>query len=521
MFAGIGWNPNKKTTEMKILSSESIRELDTATCEAQKISTIDLMERAAQAVSCEIISRFLPGQRIVVMAGPGNNGGDALAVARMLFEQGYKKVEVFLFNVSGKLSHDCDEERKKLITIDGIDFTEVTREFNPPYLGKGDVVIDGLFGSGLSKPMMGGFVAVARYINESGAYVISIDLPSGLFGEWNAQANRRDMIHANLTLAFQIPRLSFFFEENHEILGDWMLLDIDLDEGKMKDLRADYILVENNNVRPLLRPRNPFSAKRDYGSVLLFAGSTGMVGASVMASRTALKSGAGLATVHGPRGALGIVQTAAPEVMFEPDRNEHIISDMSVHYSHQAVVAGPGIGTHDLTINALESLLRNVPNTLLLDADALNCIAKRPTLLTMLPPKTVITPHVGEFDRLFGEHSSSEERLHTAIEMARQYNIVIVLKGHYTMTVRPTGRVCINSTGNPGMATAGAGDVLTGVIGAFLAQGYAPEHAATIGVYVHGLAGDMAAEEIGEFGVTASDIADRIGRAIREVMAKN
>lgn len=507
---------------MKILSSQAIRDLDMATCHAQGISTIDLMERAASAVSVEIISRFLPSRRIVVMAGPGNNGGDALAVARMLYEQGYKNLEVYLFNVGGKLSHDCNEERNKLLTIDGLNFTEVSKEFNPPVLGENDVVIDGLFGSGLKGPMMGGFVAVARYINESGAYVISIDLPSGLYGEWNewsSQVNRRDMIHADLTLAFQVPRLSFFFEENYDILGEWKLLDIDLDETKIKELPADYFWVEPRNIRPLLKARHPFTAKRDYGSALFFAGSTGLVGASILCSKAALKTGAGLVSVHGPRGALNIVQTAAPEVMFEPDRNEHFITDMTVHHGHQAVIAGPGIGANEQTVSALENLLKNVPNALLLDADALNCIAKRPALLTMLPPKTVITPHAGEFDRLFGEHTSSEDRLKTAVEMARRYKIVIVLKGHYTMVVRPsTGRITINSTGNPGMATAGSGDVLTGIIGAFLAQGYTPEHAATAGVYIHGLAGDIAAEELGEFGITASDISDRVGRAIKMVM---
>lgn len=503
---------------MKIFTSQAIQEIDGATCEAQRISSIDLMERAASAVSCELVSRFLPSQRFVVMAGPGNNGGDALAVARMLIEQGYRKVEVFLFNVSGKLSHDCDEERKKLITIDGVDFTEVTREFSPPFLCEKDVVIDGLFGSGLNQPLMGGFVSVARYINESGAYVVSIDLPSGLFGEWNSHINRRDMVHANLTLAFQMPRLSFFFEENNDVLGEWKLLDIDLDETKIKETASDYILVEARNIRPLLHKRLPFTGKRDYGSALIFAGSTGMMGAAVMCARAVLKSGAGLATVHGAAGGLPILQTAVPEAMFEPDRNEHFITDMTVHHVHQAVAAGPGIGTNDQTLSALEKLLKTGVTPLVLDADALNCISRQPDLLDLLPTKTIITPHIGEFDRLFGEQRSSEDRLKTAIEMARKYNIIIVLKGHYTATVRPTGRVYINPTGNPGMATAGSGDVLTGVITAFLAQGYRPEHAATIGVYVHGLAGDLAAEDIGEFGLTAGDIASYVGRAIRKII---
>lgn len=503
---------------MKILSSDAIKAIDTATCEKQEISSIELMERAASQVSCELISRFLPSQRFVIMAGPGNNGGDALAVARMLIEQGYRRVEVFLFNVTGKLSHDCDEERKKLITIDGVDFVEVNREFNPPYLSKNDVVVDGLFGSGLNQPLQGGFVSVARYINESGAYVVSIDLPSGLFGEWNSDINPRDIVHADLTLAFQLPRLSFFFKENHDILGEWKLIDIDLDETKIKETQTNYYVIDRRNVAPLLRRRDPFTGKRDYGSALIFAGMTGMTGAAVLCARATLKSGAGLVTVHSAHGGLNIVQTAVPAAMFEPDRNEHVISDMRVHHNHQAIAAGPGIGTREQTSTALNDLLQHATCPLVLDADALNCIAQHPAMLALIPPKTIITPHIGEFDRLFGEHHSSEERLKTAIDMSRQYNIIIVLKGHYTAVVRPTGRVYFNTTGNAGMATAGAGDVLTGVITAFLAQGYNPEYAATIGVYLHGLAGDLAADEIGEFGLTAPDIADYMGRAIRETI---
>ena len=503
---------------MKIFNSEKLREIDKATCEAQQVDSVELMERAASAVSYEIISRFLPGQRIVVVAGPGNNGGDALAVARMLIEQGYRKVEVFLFNVTGRLSHDCEVERKRLIAPDAVDFTEIEREFNPPYLSEDDVVIDGLFGSGLNKPLQGGFRAVARLINESGAYVVSIDVPSGLFGEWNDNVVLRDVVHADLTLTFQTPRLSFFFEDNEQCVGEWKILDIDLDEATIRKTQADFTLVEARNVRPLLRPRRNFTGKRDYGSALVMAGSLGMMGAAVMCARAALRCGAGLATVHSARCGMPVIQTAVPEAMFEPDSSENFISDMSVHHNHQVVMAGPGIGTREKTANALADLLKKVKSPLVLDADALNCIAQHPEMLPLLPPQTVITPHQGEFDRLFGEQQTAEQRLKKAIEMAQYYNIIIVLKSHHTAIVRPTGRVYFNSSGNPGMATAGAGDVLTGVIGAFIAQGYRPDLAAPIGVYIHGLAGDLAASEIGQFGVIASDISDHLGRAINKVI---
>ncbi len=503
---------------MKIFDSDVIKDIDRATCEAQKIDSVELMERAAGAVSCEIISRFLPSQRIVVIAGPGNNGGDALAVARMLIEQGYKRVEVFLFNVHNKLSHDCEEQRNRLIGMDEVDFTEVTRDFTPPYLCEGDVVLDGLFGAGLREPLQGGFMSLVRYINESKAYTISIDIPSGLFGEWNVNTSRRDVIHASLTLAISFPRISFFFEENADVIGEWKLLDIELDQAKILSTPTSYFVAERKNVSHVLKPRPLFAGKRDFGSCMIMAGSMGMMGAAVMCARAALRTGAGLVTVHSARCGMDIVQQSVCEAMFEPDKNERVITDMRLHHRHKGVAAGPGIGTYDETINALEGLLKNVGEAMVLDADALNCIAKRTSLLTMVPAMSVITPHKGEFDRLFGEHSTDEERLRKAVDMAQYYNIIIVLKGHYTAVVRPDGKVYFNSTGNPGMATAGSGDVLTGVITSLMAQGYKPELAATVGVFIHGLAGDMAAEDLGEYGMTASDIIERIPLAIKEVM---
>lgn len=505
---------------MKIFSSELLKEIDKATCESQGISSLDLMERAASAVCCEIVSRFEPTQRIVVFAGPRNNGGDALAVARLLFEQGYRHLEVFLFNVMGKLSADCNAEKDRLLEIEGLDFTEVVLDFQPPYLGPGDVVIDGLFGSGLKGVLQKGFLMLVKYINDSGAYVVSIDVPSGLGGEWNDGISRHDMVHANLTLTFQFPRVSFFFEENKEVVGKWKLLDIELDETKIKDIPVDFILVEERNVKPLLKKRDEFAGKRDFGSALFFAGSIGMAGASMLAARGCLRSGAGLATVHSAKVTMIPLQTAVPEALFEPDRHENYITDMSVHHNHQAVAVGPGLGVNEKTIDALEALLKTYKNPIVLDADALNCIAKRPHLLSLLPAHSIITPHIGEFDRLFGNHLSSEERLRKAIEMSKYYNIIIVLKGHYTATIRPTGRVYFNSSGNPGMATAGAGDVLTGVIASFMAQGYRPEQAAFLGVYVHGLAGDLAAEKWGQYGLLASEIADNCALALKQLTSR-
>lgn len=505
---------------MKIFPSDTAREIERATCEAQNIDSVELMERAASAVACEVISRFLPSQRIVVIAGPGNNGGDALAVSRMLLDQGYRRLEIYLFNVTGRLSHDCEEQRRRLIAMDDIRFTEITKGFTPPALGRGDVVLDGLFGAGLKRPLEGGFKTLVQYINESGAFTVSIDVPSGMFGEWNQEtANRRDMIHASLTLAISFPRVAFFFEEMAPVVGEWKVLDIELDPAAVRCARTSWFMVEERNVRRVLKPRSPFAAKRDFGSLMVMAGSMGMMGAAVMCARAAMRSGAGLVTVHSARCGMPVVQGSVCEAMFEPDKNDRYITDMRLHHAHNSVCAGPGIGVWDETVNALEGLLKNVSAPLVLDADALNCMAKRPALLSLVPPMSVITPHKGEFDRLFGEHESDEQRLRKAVEQAQYYNIIIVLKGHHTAVARPDGKVYFNSTGNPGMATAGAGDVLAGVIGALAAQGYKPEMAATAGVYIHGLAGDLAAADLGETGMTASDIIDRLPLAFKRLMS--
>ena len=323
---------------MKIFSSKDIKDLDAATCAAQGIDSLTLMERAANAVAKEVTARFLPSRRIVVVAGPGNNGGDALAVARILAQLGYPNVEVYLFNVRGQLSDECEAQKQRLFeSTEKVNFTEVTTTFIPPQLSKEDVIIDGLFGVGLRDPLSGGFAAVARLINDSGAFVISIDIPSGLAGEWNSNSRFHDMVHANLTLTFQFPKLSFFFPEHAPIIGEHVVLDIGLDRKALKARPSSWLLVESRTIRRLLRRRNPFSAKRDYGSAMIFAGSMGMMGAAVLCARSVLKCGAGLATVHAPRTGLTILQTAVPEAMLEPDRNERVISDMSLHHTHQAV----------------------------------------------------------------------------------------------------------------------------------------------------------------------------------------
>ena len=505
---------------MKIFTTEEIREIDRYTIEQDKVNGLTLMERAAMAVTYEVESRFRPSKRIVVFAGSGNNGGDALIAARMLYEHGYRP-EVILFNVkSSHLSQSCEVCRDRLLQIPGVAFTEVVGTFTPPELGPDDVVIDGLFGTGLRTPVNQGFATLIRFINDSRAFVISIDVPSGLCGEWNCSTPRYNIIKANVTVAFQFERLSFFFEENEPYLGEVKVVDIELSQDAISKTATNFYKIEESDLKGKIKPRNKFANKYKVGTVYLMAGSYGMMGAAILSARGVLRSGAGLLTVHSPHCGFVPMQTMVPEAIFEGDENELVVTSADIRREFSAVAVGPGLGTNEVTIDALDSFLKKVKRPMVIDADALNCIAKRPMLLRSIPKGSVLTPHSGEFDRLFGKHNTQEERLQKAIDVARLHEVTIVLKGHNTMTVRSDGKVYINSTGNAGMATAGSGDVLTGIIASFMAQGYSPDTAAVMGVYVHGLAGDLAAEKMGQVSMLATDIIDNIGCAINRLMDK-
>lgn len=501
---------------MKLFTATDIRAIDAATVAKEGIASIDLMERAASAVAFEIISRWVPSQRIIIFAGPGNNGGDALAVARLLIDQGYKP-EVLLFNTKGSLSDDCAVNRQRLIDMEYASFVEVQKKFAVPEISSSDVVVDGLFGNGLSSNLRGGYTALAKMIYESEAYVVSIDLPSGLFPEFNSTNVLNNVVHANLTLTFQFPRLAFFFRENAKCLGEWKVLDIGINAEAIRQTPSSYYLIDRAGVKGGLQPRDMFADKNDFGRIFLVAGSLGMGGAAVLAAKAALRTGVGIVDVHTPSCCYIPLQVAVPEARVLQDKNSCHTTEI-LPEKHYTVVAGPGLGKHAATVTAIDAFLRQATEPVVLDADALNCIAELRTPINNIPQGSVITPHVREFDRLFGEHFTDEERFNRAVEMSKFLKIVIVLKGHYTFVFRPDGKVFINTTGNAGMATAGSGDVLSGIIGALMAQNYRSDVAASMGVYIHGYAGNLAAKRHGEYGMTAGDIVDCIGQAIKEIM---
>lgn len=500
---------------MKIFPIASIKQLDTYTIENEPITSLDLMERAAQALTRAIVGRW--GDRhtpFTIFAGPGNNGGDALAVARLLANEGYRP-EVYLFNTTGKLSEDCAANKERLSGMDTVDFHEITTQFTPPALTDRHIVIDGLFGSGLNKVLSGGFAAVVKYINASPARVVSIDIPSGLMGEDNTYNISSNIVRADVTFTLQLPKLAFLFSENQPYIGEWEVLDIGLSEDAIDEMDTDFYLVENEDMAGCLRPRDRFAHKGIFGRALLIAGSQGMAGAAILSARACLRSGVGLLTVHVPFCNNMIVQTTVPEAMTEIDLSETCFSAVMDTDDYQAVAVGPGLGRSADTENALLELISTCQTPMVIDADALNLLARHRSCLGHLPKGSVLTPHPKELERLVGRCQSSFERLAKARELAMTADVHIILKGAYSAVISPSGKCWFNITGNPGMATGGSGDVLTGVVLALLAQGYPTEDAARIAVYTHGLAGDIAAKKQGMVGMTAGDIVASLPMAWR------
>ncbi|MCF0213574.1 MAG: NAD(P)H-hydrate dehydratase [Muribaculaceae bacterium] len=474
--------------------------------------TLDQIERYAEGVVAFIAElRYGVSKPIVIFAGPGGNGADALAAARLLADAGYSRLQVFLFNIKNRgFSDNCRRQRDRLLRQNKVNFVEVVGSMEPPELTTDHLVIDGLFGTGLRDKLPTGFSVLARIINESGATVISLDLPSGVHADWNPTLMPRDVVKANYTLACGAPHLAYFTPDAAPLCGKSSIVDIGLTPSAMREVATPYYLLAKEDIRRVLMPRSDYSTKDDFGSALLVAGTYGMVGAALLSAQGALRSGAGKVTVHSARCAMQILQTAAPEVMFRHDKNDIFVTDTGASGGYlrgfTAIGAGPGLGHREETVNAVEDLVKGYRGPLVLDADALNCISTRRTLLNHLVPGTIITPHIAEFDRLFGESATGEERFHKAVDLAAKHKIIIVLKQHHTAVIRPDGKVFFNSTGNPGMATPGSGDVLTGIITALLAQGYRPEISAAAGVFIHGLAGDMALKSSNTWSLSAGDI---------------
>ena len=499
---------------MKIFTGTQIKELDKFTIENEPVASIDLMERAAKAIVRVLREEWDNKTPFVVFAGPGNNGGDALAVARLMAEAGYK-VTVFLFNVNGKLSDDCATNKQRAMECKRIKaFTEVVVDFDPPELTAETVVIDGLFGAGLNKTLAGGFASLVKYINQSPAKVVSIDLPSGLMTEDNTHNVKAHIVRADLTLTLQQKKLAMFFEDNQQFLGRLRVLDIRLNPEFIAQTDTKYQVLEEADVRSRMLKRGDFVSKRLMGHALIVAGSYGMAGAAVLAGRACMRSGVGKLTVCTPRRNYDVMQISLPEAILSTGKEDYFFTEPLDTEHYDAVGMGPGLGQHEDTAIALISQIRRTQCPMVIDADALNILASHKAWMQQLPQNLILTPHVGEFDRLGNRGSEGDyDRLSKALDLAQHLQAYILLKGHFSALCLPSGKVYFNPTGNAGMATAGSGDVLTGIITGLLARGYNREDACIVGMYLHGLAGDLAAKQLGKESLMAGDIVSYLPQA--------
>lgn len=501
---------------MKIFNSHQIRLADKITMERQQISSVQLMERAGYRLFKRLQESFLPVKgRVVVFSGSGNNGGDGLVIARYLVEAGHR-VEVFMVNFSSRRSPDLEENYQKLMPM-AVALTDMAEGVAFPDLFEGDLVIDAIFGIGLNRRPPGWVEGLMEHINRSPAAVVAVDVPSGLYIEKSLEPGQV-VVKADHSFTFELPKLVFLLPDTGRYTGSWSLVPIGQDKEFIASEPTSFYTAEEEEMAALLQRRDRFSHKGHFGHVLVCGGSYGKIGAPLMTAEAALTSGSGLVSALVPRCGYQVLQTAVPEVMCVPAADDRKITAIDPDFTPDVVALGPGLGTHADTRDAMAEFLKNYKGKVVLDADALNILASDPGLWDQVPNNSVITPHPGEFRRLAGDWGSDREMVEAGRRFAEQKGVVLVLKGAYTVVTN--GEVVyFNTTGNPGMATGGSGDVLTGVIASLLGQGYGAMDAARLGVYLHGLSGDIAVRQTSQWSLTATDVIDFLGDAFLHLSA--
>ena len=505
---------------MKILTAEQTRDADAATIHNEPIESIDLMERAATAFSEAFLETFgVTENQVFVFCGPGNNGGDGLAIARILLNQRIA-VQAYTVHAADKGSDDFKINRERLAnrmhTVKNIENKE-----DIPEIPQEAIVIDGLFGSGLSRKVEGIFADVIQAMNASGGALVAIDIPSGLYADKPLEEDAEAIVRADYTFTFQMPKLAFLLPYSTPFVGEWQMLDIGLDRTFIQEIDADYYFTDYFLALSLHKKRALFSHKGDFGKTILITGSHGKMGAAVLCARACLKAGVGLLTVHVPECGYQIMQIANPEAMTTVDRHQYIFTELQQEGAtaldkYDVIGIGPGMGTSDETVEAMRKVLevakkRKMP--IVLDADALNILGKNREMLDLLPEHAILTPHPKEFERITEPAKNDFHRLELLTEFAARYKVYVALKGAHTAVGTPDGKICFNSTGNPGMASGGTGDALTGIITSLRSQQYDVLDAALLGVYLHGLAGDLASKDLSQEASLASDLIDYLGSA--------
>lgn len=491
---------------MKIFTAQQVRDWDAYTIDHEPVSSLELMERAAMACFNWLTANFTASRIYTVFCGTGNNGGDGLAIARLLLRAGHT-VGIYILE-GAKRTADFTTNLERLPSQPGL--VRFIRERDIPAIPPGAVAIDALFGSGLSRPLEGLAADLIDHINDTGKTIVSIDLPSGLFADKPSMGNH--IVRATHTLAFQAPKLAFLMAGNNKFMGTVHLLDIGLNNDFYSDESTALFTIGEPEIRSVYKRRDQFSHKYDFGHALLYAGSKDMMGAAILCAKACLRSGAGLLTVVTEDLTQGIMQTAFPEAITTTSDNY-----AELWKKKSAIGVGPGISPSEEQARLLKKIIVEYTGPLVIDATALQLLAHDPAMLESRVGKTVLTPHSGEFERIFGKCRDDFERTSTALERASALNCHIVLKGHHTLVACPDGTGFFNTTGNAGMATAGSGDVLTGMLTGLLAQGYSSREACMLAVYLHGVAGDIAARENSQEAMIASDIIAALGAAFRQI----
>jgi NAD(P)H-hydrate epimerase len=497
---------------MHILSSQQLRKADLFTMESCKISSTELMEHAANMCFEWIIKHLNTKAHFAVLCGPGNNGGDGWVIARLLLNAG-KKVQVFALDVS-ELSHDNALNKERFLAAGG-EFS-ILHENSAGQMHEATVIIDALFGSGLNRPVDKKLAQLFRSINHLKAIRISIDAPSGFFTD-NPMPDKAEAIHAHHTLCFHSPRLQFLFPESQRYVGQWHVLNIGLLEPETAEFVDDSFSNFQYTILPdlkeiLLKP-SQFAHKGNNGHALIIGGSHGKTGAVVMATKACIRSGVGLCRSYVPAESYSILQTSVPEAMlFTSEEMGHLSGSFNPE-PFGAIGFGPGTGMHDDSVRMFKNLLQNTSDSLVIDADGLNMLAENKTWLSFIPNNSILTPHPRELDRLTQKANSGFERLENARELSRKSGVIVILKGAFSAICSPSGEVHFNSTGNAGMAKGGSGDILTGLLTGLLARGIPAIHAARLGVFIHGLAGDIACQKRGVIAMHAGDILDSLSDA--------
>jgi NAD(P)H-hydrate epimerase len=497
----------------KVFTSTQVRGIDKYTIDNEPIASIDLMERAANNLfkSIKEVVGF-DDKKFFIIAGPGNNGGDGLAIARLLHLNGVD-VEAIVCRFSENISDDCLINLNRLQEICPKCIKVIC---NPEDIIIPDqaIILDCLFGSGLSRPVSGKFAQIIEKINNSLNKVIAIDIPSGLFGEDNS-SNTGKIIEADYTFTIQFPPLSSLFVENDKYYGKLVTVPIGLSQKAIEKTETDFFITETADIRQIIKKRKRFDHKGTFGHALIIAGKYCTAGAAVLASKACLRSGVGLLTVHVPQKISDIMQISVPEAMLEVDSCDTVFTGVKNYEKYSAVGIGPGLGTDTKTVSAFLNLIKNTNLPLVIDADGLNILSEVKNFKKILKQGTILTPHPKEFERLFGKFENSYIRIKFMQQFSSETGVIIVLKGGYTVISMPDQRVFFNLGGNPGMATGGSGDVLTGIISSFVAQSYTPEEAALAGVFMHSKAGDFAAEKYGQISMIASDLVDCLPDAFK------